>query len=66
MIGSIMLVVPITVMDCGLLFSYVWIVPIAICSWKTAAWYAMHSKNDEIDISIPVRRVLGTPWYYVI
>jgi len=45
-----MLVIPITVLDCGLIFSYTWIIPIAICSWKTASWFCMHSKEDEIDV----------------
>lgn len=62
MIGTVLLVLPQTFLQYGLLTCLLVLIPVAITLAYTCSLWAKHLRQDDPDIADLVLRVLGSKW----
>jgi len=65
MIGPTILLLPLNVVNIGLLTSVVVAIIICLISWRTCQLTHLHSKLDEVEYIPAIKRIMGKAWMYL-
>jgi sodium-coupled neutral amino acid transporter 9 len=65
LMGSALLVMPVSFYGAGMLSSVIGAIVMAIISFYTADLYLIHSRRDEIDYPEAILRILGKKWCFL-
>jgi len=65
MIGPTILLLPLNIVNIGLLTSVVVAIVICLISWRTCQLTHLHSKLDEVEYIPAIKRTMGKGWMYL-
>ncbi|KRX08777.1 hypothetical protein PPERSA_08088 [Pseudocohnilembus persalinus] len=63
MVGTIVLIIPVNFAGSGILLSIILMLIMGLMSMQTCVWILKPQKDDEDEIGLIVKRVLGKSWY---